>query len=132
MTTPGPVVAGADPGRTQRVLGWTALGVGAAAAVGAGVFVALRAGALSELDAACPTYKGCDPSIKPIVSRGKTHSTLVNVFAGVSGLAVVGGAVLLLTAPSSPSAPAPAQTGSIRFVPGVGPGGAFVSLEGSF
>ncbi|UQA55752.1 tetratricopeptide repeat protein [Polyangium aurulentum] len=127
----GPVVTGADPGRTQRVLGWTALGVGAASAVGMGVFVALRAGALSELDAACPNHKGCDPSIEPIVSRGKTHATLVNVFAGISGLAVAGGVVLLLTAPSPP-ARAPAGTGSIRFVPGIGPGGAFVSLEGSF
>jgi hypothetical protein len=122
---------GAGPGRTQRVLGWTALGVGAASAVGMGVFIALRAGALSELDAACPNHTGCDPSVGPIVSRGKTHSTLVNVFAGVSGVALVGGVVLLLTAPSA--APrAPAQTGRIRLVPGVGPGGAFVSLEGSF
>jgi hypothetical protein len=129
----GPVVAGPEAGRTQRILGWTALGVGAASAVGMGVFIALRADALADLDAACPTHNGCDPpSVQPIVRRGQTHSTLVNVFAVVSGAAVIGGAALLLTAPRPPVRGAPPQTGSIRLVPQVGPGGAFVSLEGSF
>jgi hypothetical protein len=129
----GPVVAGPEVGRTQRILGWTALGVGAASAVGMGVFIALRADALADLDAACPTYTGCDPpSVGPIVRRGQTNSTLVNVFAGISGAAVIGGVVLLLTAPQPPARGVPPQAGRIRLAPQVGPGGAFVSLEGSF
>ncbi len=129
----GPAVTDPDPGHTQRILGWTALGVGVASAVGMGVFIALRSDALAELDAACPTYNGCDPSVEPIVSRGRTNATLVNVFAGVSGAAVIGGVVLLLTAPSAPARATPAATtGALRFTPQVGPSGAFLSLEGSF
>jgi hypothetical protein len=121
----------ADPGRMQRTLGWTAVGVSAASFVGMGVFIGLRAKAIGDLSAQCPTFTGCDPSVEPIVRQGQTTSTLVNVFAGVGGVAAASGVVLLLTAPAPPRR-APASVSGLRVLPAVGPNGAFVLLEGGF
>jgi hypothetical protein len=92
---------------TGRVLGWTAVGIGGASLVGALVSLIVRQNALGDLKSACPGYQSgpCDPSVKSIDDRGKLASTLVTVFGAVGLVALGGGVTLLLTAPSSSSAP---------------------------
>jgi hypothetical protein len=105
-----PVPGGSPPaGRTQRALGWTAIGVGATSVVVTGVFAGLRAAALDRLKASCPTLTQCPPSVSVTVSEGKIDAALVNVFGVLAGVATAAGVALLVTAPSSPrrSAPAP-------------------------
>jgi hypothetical protein len=68
-----------------------------------GVFIGLRANALSQLDAVCPAHVQCPASVATSVADGRTYSTLANVFGVIGGAAAVAGAVLLLT----PSAPLP-------------------------
>lgn len=112
-------------GRTQRAIGWTAVGVGAASVVLMGVFIGLRAGAMSRLESSCPTLRECPKSVADIVSEGKTDAALVNVFAVVGGVAGAAGVVLLLTAPR-PRAAAATSTLSLHAAPGG------LSLHGAF
>ena len=89
---------------TKRTLGWVAIGVGAAALVGAGVSLAVRQSASSTLDRQCPTHAGCDPSVQSTVSRGQAASTAFDVL-GIVGLVGVGsGIVLLATSGHAPQA----------------------------
>jgi len=132
-TTKSPPPTTPDTGKTQRMLGWTAVGVSAASAIATGVFIGLRSGALGRLEEACPALIQCPPSIAPVVSEGKTYAALVNVFGILSGVAATGGAILLLTAPSSPAPnpPPPAKTG-VMLHPVLGPGAMGLSMEGAF
>jgi hypothetical protein len=123
---------GGSSGRVQRTLGWTAVGIAAATGVGAGIFAALRADRLAELSAACPKLMGCPRSLEPLVDEGQTYATLVNVFAGLSGAAVVTGVALLLSAPSSAPAKPPSSALELRALPALVPGAAFISIEGRF
>jgi len=86
----------------RRTVAWVALGVGGASLIGAGISLGVRQSALGTINAQCPPYTGCNPSLRPTDSTGKTASTLFDVL-GVAGLVGVGGGVvLLLTAgPSS-------------------------------
>ncbi|MDI1448783.1 hypothetical protein [Polyangium sp. 6x1] len=122
-------VGGTAPASIQRTLGWAALGVSAASLVTMGVFIGLRSNRLSQVEAACPTLTDCAPSVAPIASEGATYATLVNVFAGLSGAAAVGGVALLLTAPA-PAASAPRA--GLRVNPVFAPGVGFLSVEGRF
>jgi hypothetical protein len=109
-TGPAPGPQQPAPGgdrKVQRALGWTAVGLGAASAVLTGVFIGLRAGAMSRLEAGCPALMQCPISVDPIVQEGKRDAVMVNVFSVLTGVATAAGVVLLLTAPS----PAPAATG---------------------
>jgi hypothetical protein len=123
-----------NPGSTQRALAYGALGLAGASAIATGVFIGLRGGALGRLDAACPTLMGCSRSVvEPIVTEGKTYATLVNVFGALTGVAAVGGVVLLFTAPSRPSgAGKTAPPTSLTLSPRVGFGTAGLSVEGVF
>jgi hypothetical protein len=75
----------------------------------------------------------CPRSVESIVSDGKTYAALVNVFGVVTGAAVASGVVLLITAPSRPSAKgaAPPRT-SFTLSPNVGFRLAGISMEGCF
>lgn len=128
---PPPIAApgarGSEPrrdGRAQRVIGWSAVGVGAASAVLTGVFIGLRADALGRLEAACPGLSGCRASVASVVDEGKRDSALVNVFAVLAGVGAATGVALVLTAPAPD--PAPAARIDLRF------GLAGLSLGGSF
>ncbi len=123
-------------GSTQRTLGWATLGVGAASAIATGIFIGLRAGALSRLDEQCFEHVYCDPAVESTVSEGQTYSALVNVFGIAAGAGVLGGIALLVTAPSAPAAAAPAAGGGARgSAPGasifVGPGGGGLVIRGA-
>lgn len=117
LSSAAPLVPVGD-GRGQRVVGWSAIGVGSFSLILTGVFAGLRAGALSRLEGACPGLTNCSYSVAPIVGEGKTYATLVNVFGAASLLTLGGGAALLLTAPRVAVAPTP--------------GGASLVAEGAF
>lgn len=122
-----------DPGRGQRIAGWSVIGAGAASFVAAGVFGAMRGDALSRLTEACPSLSGCPRSVESIVSDGKTDALLVNVFATVGGAAIAGGAALLLLAPSAPPAQTPASKASrIELAPAGGAGMLGFTARGIF
>lgn len=122
-----PTTRGSEPrrdGRAQRVIGWSAVGVGAASAVLTGVFVGLRADALGRLEAACPGLSSCPTSVASVVDEGKRDAALVNVFAVLAGVGAATGVALVLTAPTPD--PAPTARLDLRF------GFTRLSLGGSF
>ena len=108
LAAPGP--AEPAPGSTQRALGWTGVGVGAASVVLTGIFIGLRGNEMSQLSQACPSFTQCAPSVAAIVSDGKTDAALVNVFGVIGGVAAAAGVVALVTAPitmgATPRSPA--------------------------
>lgn len=128
---PGPQPDGPDegaPGQTQRLIGWTALGVGAAGMVVGGVLGGVAAGQGGDLEPQCPD-RVCAPVLQGDVD---TYNTL----RMASGVGLIGGAilaaaggVLLWTAPSSAPA-APQGSGGVRVTPRVG--WLAVGVEGTF
>lgn len=130
--TDTPVKERGSDGRTQRILGFATLGAGAAAAIGTGVFIGLRAGALKDLEARCPGLAGCDRSVEPIVGNGRTYATLVNVMASLTGAFIVGGTVIVLTAPPASAPPAPRARHSVHFSVAATPHAAGIAVGGSF
>jgi hypothetical protein len=97
--TTAPVDEGDGGGATRRTVSWIVIGVGAASLVGAGVSLAVRQSALSDVQHACPGYSGCPSSLQPTVSRGQTASTLVTALGVTGAVATTAGIVLLLTGP---------------------------------
>ncbi len=130
MPPPSPVTPPpsrpSDAGRqARRSVGWVALGMGAAGAIGAGVSFAIREVASTSLQHTCPDYRtGCNESLEsslaPTVNAGHIASTLVTVCGVVGVVGLAGGIVLLATTPSRPVEASLAVT----------PGG--VSLGGRF
>lgn len=108
-----------------------AFSVAGAGVVGLATFALLRADRLAKLEAACPSFTGCDPGLEPVVQEGKTYATGVNAFVAVTGTATVAGIVLFAVAQRSTP-----RRGSkfvdVQVNPMVGLGGAFVTLEGRF
>lgn len=93
--------------RARRSLGWVALGMGVAGAVGAGVSFGVRQVAQSSLERSCPNYRtGCnadlESTLQPTLNAGHVASTLVTVFGVVGVVGLAGGVVLLATTPSRP------------------------------
>lgn len=101
-SAPPPVVA-AHGGAPWRLLGFIGVGVGGAALVTGAVFGGLAAADKSDLDSACPNRQ-CGPAYHDQNDAYGTKKTIASV--GLIGGAVLAGAgaVLLLTAPSSPAA----------------------------
>jgi len=98
---------------TRRTVGWIAVGVGGAALVGAGISLAFRQSALSDVNS-CQGYQNCDPALKSTVSRGQTASVLFDVLGPVGLVCVGGGIALVLTNGSGP------QTSSLVITPHLG------------
>ncbi len=107
------------------IAGLTFLGVGAAAFAGMGVALGVRATALSDLEKACPLHAEvvCRPEVTPIVDRGNTAATLVNVFAVAGGVATAIGATLTIV---SLSGEEPAATMRLELR------GGYVGIEAAF
>ncbi len=99
---------------TRRTVGWIAVGVGGAALVGAGISLAFRQSALSDVNSACPRDTGCNPSLQSTASRGQTATTLFDVLGPVGLVCVGGGLALVLTTGSGP------QTSSLVITPHLG------------
>ncbi len=107
-----------------RIVGWSLIGLGGALGVGAVISIVLRETAISSIVDACKN--GC-----PIARQAELQSTreralvtgpLAAVFAGVGGVAIVTGAILLFAAPKK----------STAIVPLAGPSFAGAALQGTF
>jgi hypothetical protein len=110
------------PGRSP-VYGYVIGGIGIASLGASGVFFALRAGKISDLDKVCPPPERQCPSHaqQTDIDAGKMYTTLANVTLAVGAAAVAGGLVLVLTS-------GPSNEGSVALAPA--PGGA--QLFGKF
>jgi hypothetical protein len=122
-----PPPAPSDPGHTQRILGWTSLGVaGAFLAVGVGGLVE-RSSAASDFNAssACTsaTANALSPQCRSWISEGDTGSTVAIVGFVGSGVFTALSIALLVTAPSA----SPRRT-SLAFPCMVAPRGIACSL----
>jgi hypothetical protein len=117
-----------SPGSTQRLLGWVAVGAGAAA-LGVGfVFEVQRSEKLSERDSVCPSRQECTTDqaaqIASLTDDARSASTLGTVGLIAGGVLVAGGLTLVFTAPTR----APATTVSI--LPALAPGFDGVNVVG--
>jgi hypothetical protein len=87
---------------TMLAAGIALTGVGVLGLAGAVVAGVVRGNALSELEQ-CPAYPKCPPSERDTRDRGRTATTLVNVFAIAGGIATAGGIGLVLAGVFAPA-----------------------------
>lgn len=120
-----------DATNLPRVGSIVAFSVAGASVVGLSAFAFLRSQRLAELEAACPSFTGCDRSVEPVVRDGKTYAAGVNVFAAIGGAAAVTGVVLYVV--SQRSAPRHgSKVVNVGVQPMVGLDGGFVTVRGRF
>lgn len=136
VPTPGPVPSAPKPetpgssgSSGARTAGWIALGVGGVAAIGAGVALIVRQGALSELKDSCPQWETgpCPTSLRDTVDRGQTATTM-SIVLGATALVGVGVGVGLLW--SSPSRST--DHARVRVAPWASASGGGALLTGAF
>lgn len=128
MPFPEPIIE--DRGKTQRTVGWILGGVGLASlGVGAGFGIHSLAKHQAAKDH-CNANNLCDPrgvSDRDTAIKSGDVSTITTI-AGAAAL--VGGVVLVLTAPKSPTREKGTAAGSIHAVPQVATNGAGLSIQG--
>lgn len=112
--------------RPLRIAGWTGVGLAIASGIGFGAALGVRADALADVEEVCPEHESrtCTPLADDAAARGRTASTLVNVFAAVGGGTAAVGISLLI-------ADAVGDDGSVRgarAVVGLAPAGADLTL----
>lgn len=94
---------GTDPGRTQRILGWTGTGLGAVGLALGVVFVIQRNSKNSAADSICPLGVGCkvgdNDRIRSFTDEANTKGSLAAVSFIAGGALVAGGLVVAFTAP---------------------------------
>ena len=100
----------AGEGSTQRTLGYVALGLGGAGLAFGALFGALGLGDESDLEDACPGRR-CEPEHHAALDAYETKRTLSTVGFASGAVFAATGAVLLLSAPSSPPDTARAPRG---------------------
>lgn len=120
--SPAPPAAGVKPSATQRILGYTSLGVGAAGLVLGAVAGGLAVSKHAALATACPTGRCTGQS--DAISSYHTVGMLSTVGFIAGGALAATGAVLLITAPRAK----PVREARVGLVVGLGYAGA----EGSF
>lgn len=105
--TPQPVVAPVETTHTSTVWPWICGGVAVASTAAATTFYLLRASTMSELDPLCDqTRNGCPTDKRDLASRGRTYTTLGNVFVGVGAAAAATTIVLFAVRPREPNSAA--------------------------
>jgi hypothetical protein len=114
-----------------RVASFVAFGLAGAGAIGMGTFAFLRAERLATVEAACPSFTGCDPNLQPVVREGKTYASAVNVLAGVTAATAIAGVVLFIVSPGSSPQQRPHAL-DVRVVPAFARGAGFVVVEGRY
>ena len=106
---------------------WIFGGIGLAALAVGGVMYAYRDGTIHEMDAACGTERNkCPRNVEDIESRGRTYTSVGNVFLGVGIAAVTTGVVLYVIKPKSKDV----ATTSVHLAGG--PSSLGLSLAGAF
>jgi hypothetical protein len=118
-----------DTGRTQRTVGWVALGVG-----GVGLVAGSVTGIMT-LTSACAGLRGSGKTCPTSDARAAdTTGAISTVSFVVAGVGVAGGLVLLLTAPSAASSARRAGAGrhvaGVALTPRLGLG--WAGVEGAF
>jgi hypothetical protein len=88
-----------------RPLAWTAMGLGTASLIGAAVAWSVRQSSLDSIKNECgPSFPTCDASqqanLESIADRGRTASTLADVFAIIGAASIAAGVVLFAVSPS--------------------------------
>ncbi len=94
---PPPPPDAPPPKPASKVPGIVVLSAGVASAVAGAVFLGLRGGALSDLDAVCDSDNRCPPSAEDTADKGKLYTGLAEVTLplGVIGIGV--GIAMLVT-----------------------------------
>lgn len=136
---PAPASDASPPGRTQRIAGLVSAGVGVVALGVAGIEFLSANGKHDDALSHC-SGNTCDAQAFSLQDDARSAARLGNVFAVVGGLFLVGGGVLVFTAPRGESGAsatgAPSTTSAIRatsFVaPTLAPGGGGFSWKGTF
>lgn len=115
-------------GTTQRILGWTSLGLGVVGLGVGTVFVIQRQSKLNDRDTICPDMVLCtDEEIAQndaLTDEARTASTIGTIGLVAGGVLAVTGIVLVVTAPKGK------PKDSVALVPVVGPGFQGFSLQG--
>jgi hypothetical protein len=117
MKTPDrPTRAGSSP--IHSVGPWVTMGIGGALLVGSAVSGLLARNADNEFVGACPTLRGCDPSLQDtrdrVVRLGHISDALL-----VSGIAVASGGIVWKVLAASPAVHSTSQRGFLVGVAGV-------------
>ncbi|WP_437593398.1 PEGA domain-containing protein [Sorangium sp. So ce1000] len=84
-------------GRRSKVPGLVVLGAGIASGAAGGIFLGLRAGTLSDLDALCGGDRSCPPSARPVADRGRLYTGVAEAAIGLGVVGVAAGIALLVT-----------------------------------
>ncbi|HLV22469.1 MAG TPA: hypothetical protein VKZ49_16360 [Polyangiaceae bacterium] len=123
-------------GSGQRIAGWVLTGVGAAGLGAGGVFALSAVGKNNDADDHCRPNDNtlCDAEGVDLADEAGTQATIATVTMGLGAAALIGGIVLLATAPSNTAtAPRPQRrTTAVRFDPVVGAGTAGLRLLGEW
>ncbi len=113
---------------TQRILGYTGVGLGGALLIAGGVTGLMAWGKEKSLEENCPDKNRCDEAYADDLESGESLATMSTVFS-IAGAAIgVGGVVLILTDSTPPERKTAAANKPLTAV--IGP--ASVALRGSF
>ena len=125
---PPPVVPPpVETSSARQTAGFVLLGTGVVAAIGGGVFWAMRSTAVSNLEAECHLNGNqCPSSAQSEIANGKTYDALSITLFAVGGAALLGGAGLLLLGGGHHAA------ASAQILPLASPRGGGVGVVGSF
>lgn len=108
---PGPVASlpTEEGPRPLRVAGIATLTVGGLGLVGAAIALGVRRSALAAFDVCAPGYQGCPAALHDQLGKGRTASTLVNVFGVVALAGIAAGVpmVVIGSGTSTTGEPAP-------------------------
>lgn len=109
-----------DPGRTQRLLGWTFAGIGGALLVTGGVGFVVRKGRVDDYNSSsCPGLGAAQPAeCDDKIESARTWLTVSIVSLIAGGVFTIGGITLMATAPrratSAAAAPPPPNASGVR------------------
>lgn len=116
---PSPAPDTSSSGKTQRILGWTATGLGVVGLGLGAVFEAMRSSKLDDRAKVCESGTNCAPGsqarINALTDDARSASTLGVASFVAGGLLVAGGLVVVFTAPSAH------PSGNVSFLPVVVP-----------
>lgn len=101
---------GAMAEKKPNIVPWIVGGVGVASLAASGVFFILRQGAISDLDAACPSRVNCPSDLESTRDSGKMYSTLSVITLGVGVVGVGTGVTLLIMGNGKGKSPEAALT----------------------
>lgn len=124
VAAPGPTTI-LDPGRSRRTAGYV-LGAVGIIGLGVGAYFGFSARSTwSDAKDACPTRTSCSDKAVELSTDARTEANVSTIAFVAGGAAILGGTILLLTAPHATERP---RVGAMVDPRGV----AFLSLSGSF